>query len=218
MVLPKENVVKEGTFKNAMLNGLGTYRSADGSIAEGTFKDDKLNGIGTIKIPRELLPDQKESNNVKLVGNYWVAQGVFRDDQLTDEKIEDKRTPLDKYQGAYTGAWFLCTLTQKMVFLTEKSKVRGISLDSDKAKTDSDVSICIENGLAEMKKEYNSILPLVKNPEGKKALQEHYVAAIMHVKGTHSRPKENDTDFTERMNETKRKTDELWVRFEITQP
>jgi hypothetical protein len=69
-----------------------------------------------------------------------------------------------------------------------------------------------------MKTEYNNLLPMLTNPEGKKALQEHYVAAIMHVKGARSRPNEGDSAFTERMNEAHRKSDELWVRFEITQP
>jgi len=143
---------------------------------------------------------------------------VLHASNVTTVDTNDKRTPFQKYNGAYLGAWLLCSLEQEMVFLTNKFKDRGIPLDSDEAKTDADVSMRIDNGLAEMKKEYNNIQPLVKNPEGEKALQEHYVAAIMHVKGTHSRPKENVTDFKERMNDTKRKTDELWVRFEITQP
>ena len=69
-----------------------------------------------------------------------------------------------------------------------------------------------------MKKEYANILPLAKTEAGQKALQEHYVAAILHVKGTYPYIGETDSDYSKRLNEAKRKTDELWTRFEITQP
>ena len=30
--------------------------------------------------------------------------------------VEDKRTPVQKYQGAYVGAYLTCTLQQKLLF------------------------------------------------------------------------------------------------------
>ena len=44
---------------------------------------------------------------------------------------EDKRTPLEKYQGAYTGAYLLCILQQKQLFLLEKAKKKGVTLDPE---------------------------------------------------------------------------------------
>lgn len=130
---------------------------------------------------------------------------------------KDKRTPFEKYEGAYFGAYGLCAMTQKLVFTIESAKNRGVSLDSELIKTTEDVSSCIKKGLAEMQKEYNAIQHLVKNAEGKKALKEHYVAAVMHVKETHPKYNEDESDYMERMRLTKRKTDELWVRFEVAQ-
>ncbi|MRR54272.1 MAG: hypothetical protein EG822_07150 [Deltaproteobacteria bacterium] len=137
--------------------------------------------------------------------------------ELTTDNAKDKRTPFEKYEGAYLGRYALCAMTQKLVFLNELAEDRGRTLDPESIRTAKDVFACIEKGLVEMKKEYNNVLRLVKKPESKKALKEHYVAAIMHVKGTHPQYKEDESTYMERMRETKRKTDELWVRFEITQ-
>lgn len=145
-----------------------------------------------------------------------ILQGsfCFAEDSKLDK---DRRTPFEKYQGAYLGAWLVCAVTQKKVFLIEQAKAKGVELDPDFYKN-TDVSACIKNGLEEMKKEYNNILPLVVNESGKTSLENHYVAAIMHVKNTQPRIDEDDNSYMKRMNETKIKTDELWVRFEITQP
>jgi len=130
---------------------------------------------------------------------------------------EDKRTPFEKYQGAYTFAWLKCVIGQKLAFTIKKAHAQGVTVGADLEK-DADIPACKKKGLADMKKEYNNILPLVKNEVGKKALVEHYVAAIMHIKSTHDYPNETEKGYTNRMNETQRKTKELWVRFEITQP
>ncbi|MFZ4859678.1 MAG: hypothetical protein ACOYL3_25175 [Desulfuromonadaceae bacterium] len=73
----KENIVKEGSFKNGMLNGVGIYRYAEGVVAEGIFMDDKLHGFGTIRIPKSLIQDPIETEQYELIGDYWVAQGIF---------------------------------------------------------------------------------------------------------------------------------------------
>ena len=41
----------------------------------------------------------------------------------------DKRTPFEKYQGAYTAAWLLCALSKKAAELVEESHARGIPVD-----------------------------------------------------------------------------------------
>jgi len=140
-----------------------------------------------------------------------------RQDARSAEESVDRRTPLERYQGAYLGAWLMCTLVQKKLFLIEKAKAKGVALDPKLTK-DTDISSCQSKGLAEMKKEYTNVVTLVKNEEGKKALLDHYVAAVIHVKEAQSRATEDDQSFTARMNANKRKTDELWVRFEVTQP
>jgi len=73
----QNEVVKEGTFSGAKLNGFGTCTYASGKIMEGNFREDRLYGYGKIKIPRDLLPDAKETETLKLIDNYWVWQGVF---------------------------------------------------------------------------------------------------------------------------------------------
>jgi hypothetical protein len=153
----------------------------------------------------------------KKSSDFSVSPNNRESAQVTTEDAKDKRTPLQKYHGAYTKVWYLCALTQKKVFMIEKARNSGISLGSDFEK-DADVSVCIEKGLAEMKTEYNNFLPLVTITEGKKALQDHYVAAILNVKNTQPRYNEIESDYMDRINNAKRVTDELWVRFEITQP
>lgn len=127
-----------------------------------------------------------------------------------------KQNPLEKYLGAYADAWSVCSAIQKQVFASENAKSIGIALSSDAEKTKADVSQCIQSGLIEMKKKHNDIPPFVSSREGKKALQEHYVAAVTHVKGTHALPQEDEMTFAKRMNETKGQTDALWVKFAAT--
>lgn len=153
----------------------------------------------------------------------WIATGSLaappdqRQDVRSTEMSIDRRTPLQRYQGAYLAGWLKCTLMQKKLFLIEKARARGVALDPEFTK-ETDMSSCVNEGLAEMKKEYNTVVQLVKNEDGRKALLDHYVAAVMHVKETLARAAEDDQSFTARMNENKRKTDELWIRFEVTQP
>jgi hypothetical protein len=118
--------VKSGTFINSKLNGMGSFKASNGIIIKGIFKDDNLQGIGTFSTPRGLLPDQKESESVKLIDNYWVFRATTVNGKINIVDSEDKRTPFQKYQGAYTGAWLICFLTQKLIFLTEKNKAAGI--------------------------------------------------------------------------------------------
>lgn len=130
---------------------------------------------------------------------------------------EDKRTPLEKYQGAYTGAYLICILQQKQLFIIERAKQRGVTLDQDFGK-DVDIEACKKDGLSKMKAEYENVLPTIKNTEGRDALKEHYVHAIMHIKEITPWAKENEAAYTERMNHTFRESKKLYVRFEITQP
>lgn len=130
---------------------------------------------------------------------------------------EDRRTPSQRMQGAYLGAWLKCVLVQKKVFIAEKAKERGVKLQPDFLK-EGELSDCISSGLEEMKREYTVFKTTVKGVEGEKALTDYYVAAILHVKGTSPFGGEDDPTYMKRMNDMKRKTDELWVRFEITQP
>jgi hypothetical protein len=129
---------------------------------------------------------------------------------------EDKRTPLERYQGAYQAAFLTCALHQKILLL-EKAKQKGTTPESELGK-DVIISKCKEDHLLKMKKEYNNVLPLIATDEGKAALKEHYVHAIMHIKEIDARTKENDETYTDRMAKTYRKSRELYVRFEITQP
>lgn len=131
--------------------------------------------------------------------------------------VEDKRTPVQKYQGAYVGAYLTCTLQQKLLFLLEKAKSKGVTLDSKFGK-EVNLEACKTKELLEMKKEYKNILPLITTEESKVALKEHYVHAIMHIEEITPRQKEDEDAYTERMNNNFRRSRELFVRFEITLP
>ena len=140
---------------------------------------------------------------------------VFNSGFLSAE--EDRRTPFQKYQGAFVGAYLTCVLEQKKFFLLEKARSKGVILDPTFGK-DFDLEACKTKGLLEMKKEYKNVLPLIATGESKIALKEHYVHAIMHIEEIDSRPKEDEDAYTERMNNNFRSSKELFVRFEITLP
>lgn len=126
---------------------------------------------------------------------------------------DDNRTPLQKYQGAYIEAYLTCAMKQKIIYLREKTEEKGEALSNDL-----DMVSCKNDGLARMKKEYLRVLPLVKGNEGRDSLKEHYVHAVMHIKEISPWANEDEATYMERMNKTFRKSRELYVRFEITQP
>jgi hypothetical protein len=151
----------------------------------------------------------------KIIQSIFFILLVFNTGFLLAE--EDTRTPFQKYQGAYLGAYLTCVLQQKQIFLLEKARSKGATLDPTFGK-DIDLETCKTKGLLEMKKEYKNILPLITTEESKVALKEHYVHAIMHIEEIAPRQKEDEDSYTERMNQTFRNSKELFVRFEITLP
>lgn len=153
--------------------------------------------------------------NIRLT--FYAISLIFALSTSNSFAQEDERTPLEKYQGAYTGAYLICILQQKQLFIIEKAKQRGVTLDKDFGK-DADIEACKIDGLSKMKAEYANVLPMIKNKEGRDALKEHYVRAIMHIREIAPWAKENEDTYTERMNRTFRESKELYVRFEITQP
>jgi|JI10StandDraft_1071094.scaffolds.fasta_scaffold652213_2 hypothetical protein len=153
--------------------------------------------------------------NIRLI--VYTLSLIFALSTSTSFAQEDKRTPLEKYQGAYAGAYLICVLQQKKLFIIERAKQRGITLDQDFGK-DVDIEECKKDGLSKMKAEYENVSPTIKNVEGRDALKEHYVHAIMHIKEITPWAKESEAAYTERMNQTFRESKKLYVRFEITQP
>lgn len=134
------------------------------------------------------------------------------------ESTPDMRTPFEKYQGAYTGAWLLCTMKNKLAYVRETGRKKNIEMDSDRDKDLKDIEDCIKDGLGSMKIEYKNMLSVIVRTNGAgKALTDHYVNAILTVKGISYRS-ESEADFMQRLNENRKKTEELWTRFEITQP
>lgn len=71
-----QNIIKEGTFKNGMLNGFGSITDGGGSVQEGYYKNDKLYGFGRLKVPKALNPDPKNPDHAEEDG-YWVSCGYF---------------------------------------------------------------------------------------------------------------------------------------------
>lgn len=130
---------------------------------------------------------------------------------------DDNRTPFEKYQGAYVGAYLICAVQQKIIYVRERSGQSTTALEKG-AGDDLDMDSCKANGLARMKEEYTRVLPLVRGEEARAALREHYVHAVMHMKEITPWPNEDESTYMERMNRTFRKSRELYVRFEITQP
>lgn len=136
------------------------------------------------------------------------------------ESKPDTRTPFEKYQGAYTGAWLLCTMETKLAYVREIARKKNMEVESDRDKDLIGIDICIKKGLESMKTEYKNMLSVIvktKTNGAEKALTDHYVSAILTVKGISYRG-ESEADFMQRLNENRTKTEELWTRFEITQP
>jgi Zn-dependent protease with chaperone function len=73
----KENVIKQGIFRNNMLNGFGSMTNADGVVLEGYRKNNKLQGFVRIKVPKSLKPDPKARVVFTEEGDYWVRCGYF---------------------------------------------------------------------------------------------------------------------------------------------
>jgi hypothetical protein len=130
---------------------------------------------------------------------------------------DDSRTPLEKYQGAYLGAFLTCVMKQKIIYLKDRAEQKGVELDGNFG-DDFDMKSCKVDGLSSMKKEYLRVLPMIKGFDGKNSLNEHYVHAVMHIKEIEPWFNEDEATYMERMNKTFRKSKELYVRFEITQP
>ena len=130
----------------------------------------------------------------------------------------DTRTPSDRYQGAFTAAWLGCTLETKLANLKEAKRQKRMEVDSSREDDLLGIDSCIKNGLDSMKVEYKNMLTIIAKTKGAEdALTNHFVSAVLTVRGISYRA-ESDADFMQRLNENRKKTEELWIRFEITQP
>lgn len=81
-----------GAFKNGVLAGLGTYRSAGGNVYEGSWLDGKRHGSGTFKWARgshyvgEWMQDKKNGRGTYTWSNGNRFEGEFRNDKRYNGK------------------------------------------------------------------------------------------------------------------------------------
>lgn len=212
-----EKKINGGDLYGGLLEGVIAYAlsqyASDRSAEKGSAAWNK-NRLSILRFRDALekagVPSSTIEQSARTLGEIASADEPTGTDQ-------DNRTPFERYEGALLGNWLICTLEQKKIYLIKKAEERGVALDPEISGNTS-LSTCIQKGLIELKSEYTTVLSLVKNDAGKKALLDHYVAAILQIKGTIPVLGEGEDSYMARQNMAKKKTDDLWVRFEITQP
>jgi len=126
----------------------------------------------------------------------------------------DKRTPEQRYEGAFTAARLLCGATLILSQKVAEAREKGISVEPEIARM-ADLSACLKKQLADMEAEYKKFIALQKPKNAKDALTDHYVAAVLTVKGISPFIGEIRAAYKDRQTENKRRADEKWVRFEL---
>lgn len=126
----------------------------------------------------------------------------------------ETRTPEDRYQGTFTFARLSCFLSNKLAKSVAQLREKNIPVKAETLEM-ADISLCQKKQIEAMGIAYKKFLVLQKSKDAKNALKEHYVAAILAVKGTSSYIGETEADHNQRASEDLRKANEKWVKFEI---
>lgn len=127
----------------------------------------------------------------------------------------DRRTPIERYQGAYTGARVLCAATHILSQKVEEAQARQIEVKPE-TRERANLSKCLSEQLATLKTEYQSFSRSLGKRDSQKALTDHYVSAVLAVKGISPYIGESQSSYRERQQSNQRKTEEMWVLFELT--
>lgn len=130
------------------------------------------------------------------------------------DSTTDSRTPEQRYEGALIGGRLLCGASYILGKKIEEAKQKGVKVDADSEKK-ADVTSCIKKQLSEFEIEYKRFLALQKTKESKSALTDHYVAGVLAIKATSPMIGEAPESYKARQEDSKRKADEKWVRYEI---
>lgn len=72
----------EGDYQNNLMDGKGTIYWPDGSFYVGEFQQDKKFGFGKLSLVLNNPYIKAFADSGKWVGNYYVVEGVFADDDL----------------------------------------------------------------------------------------------------------------------------------------
>lgn len=75
---------------------------------------------------------------------------------------------------------------------------------------------CIEATAAKLQERYRALDALLRDPESKAALREHFIATTMAIKTLAPAPGEVVRDLELRRGEANRRVKEAWIRFELT--
>ncbi|MES1988446.1 MAG: hypothetical protein V4440_10535 [Pseudomonadota bacterium] len=72
----------EGDYQNNLMDGKGTIYWVDGSFYVGEFQQDRKFGYGKLSLVLNNPHIKVFADSGKWVGNYYVVEGVFADDNL----------------------------------------------------------------------------------------------------------------------------------------
>lgn len=72
----------EGDYQNNLMDGKGTIYWVDGSFYAGEFQQDKKFGFGKLSLVLNNPYIKDFADSGKWIGNYYIVEGVFADDDL----------------------------------------------------------------------------------------------------------------------------------------
>lgn len=121
----------------------------------------------------------------------------------------DSRPPVQVYRGDAQFATNLCSLK----FQLNQARGEGLPVEGG----ESDYSTCIREQATAVKKSYDGAARTVKKTAAKKALQEHYIAAITQLRGIAPKTGEIRMHYTARQSQNEARVEEAWTRFEVEQ-
>ncbi|CAG9932219.1 hypothetical protein [Candidatus Nitrotoga arctica] len=121
---------------------------------------------------------------------------------------EDKRSPLEKFQGGTHFHFFMCQLTARKAELDVKM--------GNLREPYTTVGACVKDGKSAVKALFpKAISPFASKPEASKLLKEYYVLWLTAMDSVKPDINEDDSEYEKRQKNNDRKLNEAWHRFEI---
>ena len=134
--------------------------------------------------------------------------------EILNDKKTDSRTPIQRYEGSFISARSLCLVANRFAQTVADRNEKNLPVDPNVVKG-SDVSSCIKDQLKLMEVEYKKFMALQKTKISKEALTEHYVSAVLAVKGISPNVGEEVDIYNKRQVDNRRVAEEKWVKYEL---